>query len=120
MGDRIVLQPVEYARQAVDISEDMQASDIVLLDIRGVSDFADYFVIMTADSPRQINALAEDLDKALGARGAALHHREGSPQGGWVLLDYIDVIVHVFLPEEREFYHIEGAWPEAIEIVRIL
>ena len=119
MGVKDILNPGEYARLAVDVASDRQASDVVMLDIRGVSDFADYFVILTAESSRQINSLAEEIEKALEARGAGLHHMEGTADGGWVLLDFSDVIVHLFRPEQREFYHIEGAWSRGIEAVRI-
>ena len=90
-----------------------------MLDIRGVCDFADYFVILTAESSRQINSLAEEIEKALKAQGAAIHHSEGTADGGWVLLDFGDMIVHLFRPEQREFYHLEGAWSRGIEAVRI-
>ena len=120
MGDTPKPQPVEYARMAMDAASDHQASDIVMLDIREVCSFADYFVIMTAESSRQINVLVEDVERALEARGARRHHREGTPQSGWLLLDFSDVIVHIFRAEEREFYDLEGAWSEGIETVRIL
>ena len=112
-------QPVEQARLAVEEASDRQASDVVLLDIRGVSDFADYFVIMTAGSVRQLNALTEEIEAALKKAGAVRHHREGVAASGWVLLDYGDVIVHLFGQNEREFYDIEDAWSQAVEVVRI-
>ena len=119
MGAKTILKPVEYARIAVDAASEKQAVDILMMDIRGVSDFAEYFVILTAESPRQIGVLAVEIEKALEDQGAIRHHREGSAQGGWVLLDFGDVIVHLFRPEEREFYHLEGAWSRGIEAVRI-
>jgi ribosome-associated protein len=119
VGAKAILNSGEYARLAVDVASDRQASDVVMLDIRGVSDFADYFVILTAESSRQIDSLAEEIEKALEARGAGLHHMEGTADGGWVLLDFSDVIIHLFRPEQREFYHIEGAWSRGIETVRI-
>ncbi len=119
MATKTIPQPVEFARQAVDIASDKQASDIVMLDIRGVCDFADYFVILTAESSRQLASLAVEIEKPLGAEGATLHHREGNADGGWVLLDFGDVIIHLFRPEEREFYQIEGAWSRGVEAVRI-
>ena len=119
MGDKAILKPGEYARLAVDVASDGQASDVVMLDIRGVSAFADYFVILTAESARQLNNLAQEIEKALKAQGAGIHHREGTADGGWVLLDFSDLIVHLFRPEQREFYHIEGAWSRGIEAVRI-
>ena len=109
----------EYARLAVDVASDKLAADIVMLDIRGVCSFADYFVVMSADSGRQVSALTEDLEAALKAEGAGLHHREGSSGSGWVLLDFSDVIVHILRPEERDFYKIEEAWSNAVEVVRV-
>ena len=120
MEAKITIQPVEYARLAVDVASDKQASDIVMLDIRGVSDFCDYFVILTGESPRQLDSLATDIEEALESQGATRHHREGSTQGGWVLLDFGDVIVHLFRPDERDFYQLEEAWSRGIEAVRIL
>ena len=118
MAQQTSLQPVKYARLAVDLAAEKQASDVVMLDIREVSAFADYFVILSADSARQLSALAEDVEMALEARGAVRHHREGSAQGGWVLLDFGDVIIHLFHTETREFYDLEGAWNKAVEVVR--
>jgi ribosome-associated protein len=119
MTERVLVQPVEQARLAVDVASDKQASDVVMLDIRGLSDFADYFVILTGESQRQLRALAEDLETALKGTGATLHHREGSSRSAWMLLDFGDLIIHIFGPEGREYYNIEGAWAKAIEVVRI-
>ena len=103
----------------MDVASDKLASDIVMLDLRGICDFSDYFVIMTAESARQMGALADDVEGALELAGIARHHREGTPEGGWMLLDFGDVIVHVFTPEKREFYLLEEAWSQATETVRI-
>ena len=119
MTDKVVLRPAEYARLAVDMASEKQAADIVMLDIRGVSDFTDYFVVLTAESSRQMRSLVEDIEEALEKTGATLHHREGASDAGWRLLDFGDVIVHLFSPEAREFYNIEGAWSRAAEVVRI-
>ena len=120
MSDTDAHQPVDYARMAVDVASEKQASDIVLLDIREACEFADYFVILTAESTRQMGALVEDIEGALERSGATLHHREGIRHGGWVLLDFGDVVVHLFGPEDREFYRIEDVWLRAVEVVRIL
>ena len=119
MATRTSLTSADYARLAVDVASDKLAADIVMLDIGSVCDFADYFVVMSADSGRQVAALTEDLEAALKAEGAALHHREGSSDSGWVLLDFSDVIVHILRPEERAFYRIEEAWSNAVEVVRV-
>ena len=114
-----ILEPAEYARLAVEVADDHMASDISMLDVREVCDFADFFVLMTAESTRQINTLIEEIEKALKTRGNRLHHREGTSDGGWVLLDFSDVIVHIFRAEDREYYRLEGAWKGAVETVRI-
>jgi ribosome-associated protein len=116
---QILTTSLEQARRAVDVASDNQASDIVLLDIGEASSFADYFVILSADSTRQIDALSEDLVDSLERSGARLHHREGTPDTGWVLLDFGDVIVHLFGRQERDFYSLENVWGRAAELVRI-
>ena len=119
MARHILTSSLEQARRAVDVASDNQASDIVLLDIGEVSSFADYFVILSADSARQIGALSEDLVNALERSGVRLHHREGTADTGWVLLDFGDVIVHLFGREKRDFYSLEDVWGQASELVRI-
>ena len=114
------LEPLEVAQYIVDVASDRLAEDIVLLDLRNLAPFADYFVIMSAESSRQIEALEEDLTQALKDAGVPRHRREGTPASGWVLLDFSDVIVHVFSPEEREFYDLERLWNRAPQVVRVL
>ena len=113
------LEPVEYAHKAVEVASDKQATDILMLDIRNVTGFADFFVIMTAESRRQMEALSEDVQGVLKGSGASLHHREGNVVSGWLLLDFGDLIVHMFGPEEREFYQLEELWATGQEMVRI-
>ena len=104
----------------VDVASDKLASDIVMLDVRRVASFADYFVIMSADSSRQIQALEEDITRALKEENVRQYHREGIPSSGWILLDFSNVIVHIFGPEERSFYDLERLWSQAPQVVRIL
>ena len=104
----------------VDVASEKLAEDIVMLDLRQVASFADYFVIMSAESARQIEALEEDLSNALKQSEVSRFHREGTPASGWVLLDFSDVIIHIFGPEEREFYGIERLWARATQVVRML
>ncbi len=104
---------------AVDVASEGLASDVTMLDVKGISAFTDYFVILTAESRRQMEALRERLEKELEASGAVLHHCEGTPLGGWVLLDFGDLVIHMFAPDAREYYHLEGAWPGAVEVVRL-
>ena len=104
----------------VDVASDNLAEDIVLLDLRGLAPFADYFVIMSAESSRQIEALEEDLTQTLKDAGVPRHRREGTAASGWVLLDFSDVIIHLFSPDEREFYDLERLWRRAPQVVRVL
>ena len=108
------------AQLVVEVASDKLASDIVMLDLRQVAPFADYFVIMSADSSRQIEALEEDITGALKEEQVHRYHREGTSSSGWVLLDFSDVVVHIFGPEEREYYKLERLWSLAPQVVRVL
>ncbi len=100
-------------------ASDKQAVDIVLLDAREVCSFADYFVICSADSDRQIRAIYDEVEHVLKKDGILPHHVEGSVDSGWLLLDFGDVIVHIFAPFEREYYQLARLWSRAIPVVRI-
>jgi len=91
----------------------------VLLDIRAVASFADYFVIATAENPRQMRALVGTLTRDLRSEGVRAAHQEGEADSGWVLLDYGETIVHLFSPELRKYYALEELWQEATPVVRI-
>jgi len=114
------LEASDVARLIVELASDRLAFDIVMLDLRGLASFTDYFVIMSADSSRLIQALEEDLRSSLKEAKLSLHRREGTAASGWVLLDFSDVIVHIFAPEEREFFGLERLWARAPQVVRIL
>jgi ribosome-associated protein len=91
----------------------------LLLDLRGTASFADYFVLCSSDSPPQTAAIMDEIERTLRARGVRLHHREGAADSGWVLLDYGDLVVHIFTPEQRAFYDLESAWAKAPQLVRV-
>jgi ribosome-associated protein len=110
---------INQAHHVVQLASEKQASDILLLDIRQLNSFADFFVLLTADNRRQMNMLVEELDKALSKDGARLYHREGIADSGWILLDFGDVVVHILGQEEREFYGLERLWSQAIPLVKI-
>ena len=116
----MTLDPGEVARMVVDVASEKQAEDIVMLDIRQMTTFADYFVIMSTNSRRQLEALREDLVKSLKASGVSLHHREGTAESGWVLLDYSNVIIHLFGAAERDYYRLDQLWSGAVQVVRVL
>ena len=113
------LESLEIARKAVEAAEEKQASEIVLLDVSKVSSFADYFIICSGESWRQIEAVGEEIAMALKKEGIHAHHTEGTVKSGWVLLDYGSVIVHVFAPEKRQFYGLEELWSSAHPVVMI-
>lgn len=101
------------------MASDKQASNIVLLDVHGLCGFADYFVICAGESQRQLRAVYEEIEKSLKKEGVLPLHHEGSFDSGWLLLDYGDVIVHIFSAEEREFYQLDEFWREAGTVLRI-
>ena len=109
----------DVARAVVELASETQAADTVMLDIRELASFADYFVISSVSNHRHMQALVEELDRGMGRRGVRLHHREGSGDSGWVLLDFGDVIVHLFLPPDRERYGLEQLWQGAVPVVRV-
>jgi ribosome-associated protein len=100
--------------------DDRQAADIVLLDIRPISLITDYFVIATGETRRQLSAISDTIldtiKKGSGTRPLAV---EGTAESGWIILDYGDVVVHLFAPDEREYYKLEQFWEEATLVVRI-
>lgn len=95
-----------------------QAQDIVLLDISRTATFTDYFVLATATSPLQFSALVRELEKALAAEGIKRRAVEGTKESGWTLLDFGDVIVHIFSPDKRAYYHLEDLWGRTTPVVR--
>ncbi len=101
------------ANLVVETASEIQAENIHLLDLRGVSEFSDYFVILSTLSPRHMRAVSIEIEGALKSTGISIHHKEGEDNSGWALLDYGDLIVHMFAPESREFYDLESAWPDA-------
>lgn len=102
-----------------DILADKLAEDIVVLDLRGNTILADYFVIATGTTERQLRALADALVEGLHADGLPAPRVEGEPESGWVLLDLGGVIVHLFSPERRAYYHLEQLWSGAKVVVRM-
>lgn len=109
----------DIAHKAVEAASEKQAVDILMLDIRKVCGFADFFVICTAESARQAVAVRDEVEKILRQAGVKLYHSEGTADSGWVLLDYGDVIVHVFSAEQRSYYQLEELWEKATPVVRI-
>lgn len=103
----------------VEAAGDKQATDIVLLDTRGVCGFADYFVICSGQSERQLKAIGEEIGHTLKKAGILPRHWEGTIDSGWLLVDFGDVIVHIFAPPQRDYYQLDKLWDKAIPLVRI-
>ena len=91
----------------------------MLLDTQGICSFADYFVICSGDSGRQMQAIYEEVGHTLKKEGILPHHHEGTVNSGWLLLDFGNVIVHIFAPLEREYYQLDKLWSQATPIIRI-
>ena len=108
------LTPERIASAIADLAADRKALDIVQLDLRGMVGYADYFLICTGRSDRQVRAIHDAIHAGMKSAFGLLPGRvEGLPESRWVLLDYLDVVVHVFTPETREFYRLEQLWGEA-------
>jgi ribosome-associated protein len=103
----------------VEAAADKQATDIVLLDARGVCSFADYFVICSGDSARQISAIYDEIGHRLKQEGVLPSHHEGTVDSGWLLLDFGSIIVHIFDQFEREYYQLDKLWRQAVPVLRI-
>ncbi len=104
---------LELARIIAGAAVDRKAEDVVILDLRGISSFTDCFVIMSGRSTRHVQGLAETVDAELTSKRIKNTLTEGLNEGHWVLLDYEDVVVHIFYHEDRKFYDIEGLWHDA-------
>ena len=91
----------------------------MLLDARTVCSFADYFIICSGEVDRHIRTIYDEIEHALKKDGILPRHREGTVESGWLLLDYGDVIVHIFSVSEREYYRLDELWREAILVLRI-
>ena len=105
------------AQRAAQVLVEHKANDVVILDLRGVSDMTDFFVIASGTSDTHVRALGEhvleELKREGAGTGAVAHHVEGLTQGRWVLLDYVDFVVHLFHPTLRSFYQLERLWSDA-------
>ena len=114
-----LLEAIDIARKTVEVASSKQAANIVLLDTRGVCSFADYFVMCSGESERQIRAIYDEVEHMLKKEGVLPHHAEGTVDSGWLLLDFGNVIIHIFAPLQREYYQLDELWNQAIPVVRI-
>lgn len=103
----------QFAERIAGLIFTKKGYDVKILDLQEVSSIADFFIICSADSDTQVKAIADEIDKTLRKEGIKCYHREGYEVLRWVLLDYFDVVVHIFHKEAREFYNLEKLWGDA-------
>ena len=109
--------PLEIARIAAIAADDKKATDITLLDLEGLSDVCDYFLICTAANPRMLSSVVEEIEEKVKKNtGVGPLSHEGRAGASWVLLDYGSVVVHAFLPETRDYYRLERLWGDAPQV----
>jgi ribosome-associated protein len=111
------IETASLARRIVDLAEDKQAHEIVLLDIRTQSTIADYFVICSGDNERQLRAIVDHIDEAVHHEYGVDPRIEGSSETGWIVIDYADVVVHVFSAAQRDYYRLERLWSKVPPVV---
>ena len=107
----------EIAVTAARAAAAKQAADVTILDVHGLIVITDYFVIASGETDRQVKTILEEVERAVRELGEKPIRREGDADSGWALLDYIDVVVHVFAQEEREYYDLERLWRDAPRLV---
>ena len=111
------LSPLETARRIALLCEEKQATDVAILDMRGVCDYTDFFVIATGQNTRQTKAMHDEVlgvvkvEQRLAPRSVA-----GLPEATWILADYLDIVLHIFTPETREYYRLEDLWSDVPSI----
>ncbi len=105
------MKPKNLAKRIAKILSDKKAEDILLIDVRSIlSPYAYFFVVATGTSEPHIRSLADEIKEEMGKKSIEVSHIEGYSYGHWVLIDYLDVVVHIFLPEERRYYGLEDLW----------
>ncbi len=110
---------LDLARRIVELAEDKKAADIVLLDLSGLTTVADYFVIASGGSERQLDAIADGIVSGMRDEKVHAYGREGTAASHWILVDFGSVIAHIFTPPERDYYQLERHWSEAKTILRL-
>ena len=111
-----MINTLEAAKIAREALEDKKGEDIKVLDIRGLSNIADCFVIASGNNPNQLRAMADEVEEKLFKEGYKLHHSEGYTGGTWILLDFGNLLIHLFNKSEREFYSLDRVWGDAKEM----
>lgn len=113
LADQLPAEVPDLVHWAVDAADDLKAAEIRVLDLRRISDATDFFVIVSGTSEGHVRGIAGRVLEALDRRGVRPHHVEGVSGGRWALLDFVELVVHVFHPETRAFYRLERLWDDA-------
>lgn len=116
---RCSLNTLELAHDIVDALEEKKGEDILLMDLQHITDFTDYFVLCTGTSDRMLDALADAVLEEIHKKHRKKGRREGESRDGWVLLDFGDVIVHLFAPQQRDYYRLEELWSAGKVLLRL-
>jgi len=116
---RCVLDALELSRTIVDALEEKKGEDIILLDLKGLATFTDFFVFCSGTSERMLQALADAAVEVVHQQYQLPARVEGLPQDGWILVDFGDVILHVFSPDRREYYRLEELWVQGKILVHL-
>ena len=101
------------ARRARLAIESKKGENILLLDVRGLSEITDFFLLVSASSPPHLKAMANEVQVALKKDGFPCYRRAGTPESGWIVLDYVDLVIHILSAEARDYYEIESLWAQA-------
>ncbi len=116
----VLLEANELAHAVVDVIAGKKGSNVLMLDMREVTLLADYYILCDGSSKRQIDAIGDELIESLKKDGSQRAVVEGTPESGWMLIDFGSVIVHIFSPEKRAYYQLEELWKKAPIVVRML
>ncbi|NLM04633.1 MAG: ribosome silencing factor [Clostridiales bacterium] len=106
-------QSLDIIKKIINDIDEKLGQNIVVMDLKNISSICDYFIITSAASIRQTKAMADEIESTLEEEGISIFHKEGYDSGKWILLDYGDIVIHIFHDEDREFYNIEGIWKDA-------
>jgi len=112
------LKTNQLAQRAAELAWEKKGNDIVILDVKKLTDVTDYFVIISGESEPHVKALSDYLEEKLEQEENKIWHREGYSNLNWVLLDYVDVVIHIFKDQTRQYYQLEKLWGDA-RIIRI-
>lgn len=115
----INLDSLEIARRAVELASDKQAEDVVLMDARQATSYTDFIVICSAESDRQLDAIHREIQDTLKKESVIPYRSEGSSESGWILMDYLGLVVHIFSRELRDYYNLESVYEKAARLLTI-